>query len=169
MTRRGRRQRAFLFTDIVSSTALLEAIGDRAWQQLVQWHDATLRAEFAAHGGEEVDHAGDGFFVAFQDAGAAVAAAVAIQRRLAAHRRDAGFAPAVRIGVHASDAILDDSAYRGRGVHVAARIAGAAEADQILVSCATMSNLPHAMGESRILTLKGVSEPVEVASVWWRE
>lgn len=162
-------QRAFLFTDIVSSTALLEAIGDRAWQQLVQWHDATLRAEFAAHGGEEVDHAGDGFFVAFQDAGAAVAAAVAIQRRLAAHRRDAGFAPSVRMGVHASDAILDDGAYRGRGVHVAARIAGAAEADEILVSCATMSNLAHAIGESRILTLKGVSEPVEVASVWWRE
>ena len=52
---------------------------------------------------------------------------------------------------------------------LAARIAGAAEADEILVSRATMSNLPHAMGESRILTLKGVSEPVEVAPVWWRE
>ena len=44
-------RRTSLFTDIVSSTALLEAIGDQAWQQLVGWHDAALRAEFAEHHG----------------------------------------------------------------------------------------------------------------------
>jgi class 3 adenylate cyclase len=59
----------FLFTDIVGSTALLEAIGNEAWQDLIRWHDRTLRALFAEHGGEEVDHTGDGFFVAFPDPG----------------------------------------------------------------------------------------------------
>lgn len=51
----------FLFTDICGSTNLLEAIGDAAWHDFVEWHDRTLRALFGEHGGEEVDHAGDGF------------------------------------------------------------------------------------------------------------
>ncbi|HYM65853.1 MAG TPA: tetratricopeptide repeat protein, partial [Patescibacteria group bacterium] len=51
-------QKAFLFSDIVKSTNLVEAIGDDAWVDLLRWHDETLRAIFAQHGGEEVDHAG---------------------------------------------------------------------------------------------------------------
>ena len=53
--------RTFMFTDIVGSTALLEAIGDVAWHDLLAWHDAALRDVFNEHGGEEVDHTGDGF------------------------------------------------------------------------------------------------------------
>src|SRR5207249_4962285 len=41
-----RATRTFLFTDIVKSTALVEAIGDEAWEHLVQWHDETLRSLF---------------------------------------------------------------------------------------------------------------------------
>ena len=40
--------RTFLFSDIVRSTDLLAAIGDAAWSSLLQWHDRTLRAQFAA-------------------------------------------------------------------------------------------------------------------------
>ena len=57
-----RVERTFMFTDIVSSTALLEAIGDDAWSNLVHWHDRNLREQFVLHDGAEVDHAGDGFF-----------------------------------------------------------------------------------------------------------
>jgi class 3 adenylate cyclase len=58
------------FTDIVGSTALLEAIGDNAWSDLRRWHDETLRRCVADEGGEEVDHTGDGFFVSFRRASA---------------------------------------------------------------------------------------------------
>ena len=34
----------------------------RGVADLISWHDRTLRGLFADHGGEEVDHAGDGFF-----------------------------------------------------------------------------------------------------------
>ena len=95
-------RQAFMFTDMIESTSLLEAIGDQAWADVVRWHDQALRALIQEHGGEEVDHAGDGFFVAFPDARNAVDCACAIQRRLAAHRREHGFAPPVRIGVHAA-------------------------------------------------------------------
>ncbi|MEW6272370.1 MAG: hypothetical protein AB1689_24060, partial [Thermodesulfobacteriota bacterium] len=55
----------FVFTDIVGSTALVEAMGDEAWGYLRLWHDRALRACFAQHRGEEIDHTGDGFFVSF--------------------------------------------------------------------------------------------------------
>src|SRR5437667_9171727 len=90
-----RAARTFMFTDIVGSTNLVEAIGDDAWLNLLRWHDQTLRALFAEHGGEEVDHAGDGFFVVFDRSEAAISCAVAIQRTLAEHRRAHGFAPYV--------------------------------------------------------------------------
>ena len=64
--------RTFVFTDIVGSTGLIEAIGDEAWTDLRAWHDRTLRSLITRHGGEEVDHAGDGFFVAFATPDSAV-------------------------------------------------------------------------------------------------
>ena len=90
----GRVRKTFVFTDIVQSTALVEALGDAAWEHLLHWHDQTLRSVFAAHGGEEVKitHEGDGFFLAFDDSLAALSCAVDVQRTLAAHRRAHGFA-----------------------------------------------------------------------------
>jgi tetratricopeptide (TPR) repeat protein len=59
--------RTFMFTDIVGSTPLVEAIGDEAWGHVVRWHDEALRALFVKFEGEEIDHTGDGFFVAFRE------------------------------------------------------------------------------------------------------
>jgi len=162
--------RTFMFTDIVRSTQLVEAIGDEAWADLVRWHDQTLRALFATHGGEEVDHAGDGFFVAFAAARPAIECGVAIQRTLLDHRRKAGFAPQVRIGLHAAEAQKHDGAYRGKGVHVAARIAALAEAGKILASRDTVESAPPGITLSapRSVTLKGLSEPLEVVTLGWQ-
>jgi class 3 adenylate cyclase len=162
--------RTFVFTDIVRSTQLVEAIGDEAWADLVRWHDQALRALFAAHGGEEIDHAGDGFFVAFPSVRPAVDCSVAIQRALLNHRRQQGFAPQVRIGLHAAAAQHRDGAYRGKGVHVAARIAALAEAGEIMASRDTVEITPAGVTLSapRAVTLKGLSEPLEVVSLSWR-
>jgi eukaryotic-like serine/threonine-protein kinase len=162
-------RRTFLFTDIVGSTDLVAALGDEPWRNVVAWHDRTLRALFAAHGGREISNAGDGFFVAFSTPGEAVACAKAIQRSLAAHRRDSGFAPAVRIGIHATKALPVGQGYRGLGVHVAARIAAAASGGEILVSGSTLADLPgEERGAVRSLQLKGIRDPVAVAAVDWQ-
>ena len=98
--RAGERvKRTFVFTDIVGSTPLAEALGDDAWQELIRWHDQSLRSVFNRYGGTEVRQTGDGFFVAFEDPSAAIEAAVGVQRSLAEHRRSHGFAPQVRIGL----------------------------------------------------------------------
>ncbi len=163
--------KTFMFTDIVRSTNLVEAIGDAAWGDLLRWHDTTLRAHFAEHRGTEIDHTGDGFFVAFDDADAALRCAVAIQRRLVEHRRDHGFAPQVRIGIHTTEASEAEGSYRGRGVHEAARIGAIAEGGEILVSEETLTDagLPCEASPPREVTLKGISQPVRVVTLRWQD
>lgn len=165
----GRAGRTFLYTDICDSTALVEAIGDEAWVGLVGWHDRTLRELFGQYGGEEVDHAGDGFFVAFPDATSALACAAAVQRRLAAHRRTNGFAPEVRIGVHAAEASRSVWGYSGKGVHEAARVGALGGPGEIYASLVT-ARLGDGLGysEPKTVMLKGISEPLEVVTIDWR-
>ncbi len=166
----GKQTRTFMFTDIVRSTTLVEAIGDEAWAALLRWHDETLRRLFAAHGGDEANHTGDGFFVAFDDALPAIDCAVAIQRTLAEHRRQHGFALGVRIGVHVGSGTRSGRNYHGKDVHEAARIGSLAGAGEILVSRIALPNsqLRFDVSEPRSIELKGVSNPVEVVAIDWR-
>jgi len=165
-----RARRALVFTDIVDSTRLVETLGDATWESLLAWHDRTLRGCFADAGGEEVNHEGDGFFVAFKDPTAAIECAITIQRTLAAHRRDHGFAPRLRIGVHATVTIERDGDYLGVGVHEAARIGAAAAADEILVSSTAISSAEHrfSIRDSREVQLKGLTTPIEVSTIGWQ-
>ncbi|MFN2431442.1 MAG: adenylate/guanylate cyclase domain-containing protein [Gemmatimonadota bacterium] len=168
---RGQAARTFMFTDIVGSTSLLEAMGNEAWRDLLRWHDQTLRAIVAEHGGEEVSHTGDGFFVGFRDAGAALDCAVAIQRRLSEHRRTHGFAPQLRIGLHRAEAIRRGVGYGGLGVHAAARIAALADGGEILASDEAVADAGaarYAVTAAREVELKGLREPVSVVAVDWR-
>jgi len=165
----AREVRTFMFTDIVGSTALVEAIGDEAWHDLLHWHDQTLRRCIAESGGEEVDHTGDGFFAAFPDARAAIECATGIQRRLADQRRDHGFAPRVRIGLHAAEATRVAGDYEGAGVHAAARIGALAEGGEVLASAETLDGLSDLQTfESREVSLKGFARSVRVVAVDWR-
>jgi class 3 adenylate cyclase len=165
----GQATKTFMFTDIVRSTKLVDAIGDEAWTDLVCWHDDTLRTLFAAHQGEEIDHAGDGFFIAFPTATAAVECAVAIQRKLAEHRRSQGFAPQVRIGLHSAEARQQGGGYRGRGVHEAARISALAEGNEILATAGTIDEpVRFPVSGPRAVELEGVDKPVEVVAIDWR-
>jgi class 3 adenylate cyclase len=168
--RAGERvKRTFVFTDIVGSTPLVEVLGDDAWQELIHWHDQTLRTIFHRYGGTEVRQTGDGFFVAFEEASAAIEAAVALQRSLAAHRRSHGFAPQVRIGLHEARASTRAIDFAGRGVHEAARIGSLAGGGQILASVNTVQSAAtrFPISTPRSVTLKGVSQPVDVVTIDW--
>ena len=162
--------RAFMFTDIVRSTDLIGVIGDDAWEDLLTWHDRTLRSLFAAHGGDVGHPTGDGFFVAFPDARSALGCAVAVQRALAEHRRSEGFSPSVRIGIHAGAATRRGEDYGGAEVHRAARIAalrrGRGPRQPFHVGRGRIGGSVHG---DRDVTLKGFTEPVAIVRVTWRE
>jgi class 3 adenylate cyclase len=163
-TSKRKTMKTFLFTDIVRSTDLLSAMEDRHWANLIRRHDSALRTIFERHGGEVVDHTGDGYFAAFEEPGDAVTAAIDIQ-----HAVDREFPFDVRIGLHTDGALRQAENYRGRGVHTAARIGSAAEGGEILASYETMREVPHfPVANQREITLKGIKDPVPVCSADWR-
>jgi class 3 adenylate cyclase len=161
------RQRTFMFTDVVDSTKLVEALGGDKWRKLLDWHDRRLRELIEEAGGEVIKHTGDGYFAAFLSVNAAFEAAIAIQRALDEHEP---IAPDVRIGVHSGGAFhRADDDYGGQGVHMAARIGALARAGEILVSVESLDGgSPFRLGPPRAETLKGFEEPVELAAVDWR-
>ena len=130
----------FLFTDIEGSTDLLRRLGMDAYDTVLTEHSGILRKALGAPaaGGHEVRVEGDSFFVAFQSAPQAVAAAVAAQRALAAHRFSADAEVRVRMGLHTGEgrpaAAEAGADYVGIDVHRAARIAAAAHGGQIVIS-----------------------------------
>jgi class 3 adenylate cyclase len=115
-----------------------------------------------------VNSTGDGFFVAFETPASAVDAAVAVQKKLAEHRRSTGFAPMVRVGLHTAEANRHGSDYSGVGVHAAARVAALAQGGEIL---ATLDTLDGVSGLStsapREVGLKGIDAAVQVVAVDW--
>jgi class 3 adenylate cyclase len=166
----ARQTKVFMFTDIVMSTNLVELIGDEAWRHLVRWHNETLTALAVAHGGEVVRSTGDGFFMTFDVPSVGVECAVAIQRALEEHRRQHGFAPWIRIGLHQAAATTEGGDWSGVGVHAAARIGALAEGEEIVLSRVTAEAAGAGLRFSapRSAALKGIAEPVEVVSVEWR-
>ncbi len=163
--------RTFMFTDIVDSTRLVEMLGDEQWESLLTWHDRTLRQCFEACAGEEVKHEGDGFFVAFAEPDSALDCACSIQQSLRDHRRDHGFAPRVRIGIHATEATDRGGDYGGRGVHATARIAAAAGPGEIIASREALKAARDNFRthDERPLELKGLAQPIVVATVDWSD
>lgn len=120
-----------LFSDIEGSTELSRRHG-AAYGDLRTEHRRVLREVFTAHRGHEIDAEGDAFFIGFERATDAVAAAVAAQRALVVE----GGVP-VRMGLHTTEPHLHSDGYVGVGVSRAARICAAAHGGQIVLSQAT--------------------------------
>jgi predicted ATPase/class 3 adenylate cyclase len=150
----------FLFTDIEGSTRLMRELGERYTGVLAE-HNRILREAFSRHDGLEVGWWGDSFFVAFVDAGSAVAAAGDVQVALA------GGPVQVRIGIHTGEAVVTDEGYVGLDVNRAARIMGAGHGGQVLLSETTRQLLGENhdlvdLGEHR---LKDLGVPLRLFQV----
>jgi predicted ATPase/class 3 adenylate cyclase len=150
-----------LFTDVEGSTRLARLLGVRYDESLAA-HRRLLREAFTAHGGAEVDTQGDSFFVAFERARDALAAAVAAQHALAAHDWPQGEPVQVRMGIHTGEPELAAAGYyTGVDLTRGARICAAAHGGQVVLSQATR-DLGGEHVEVRDLgdyRLKGVPQP----------
>lgn len=125
-----------LFSDIANSTALNERLGDGRWLTVLEAHNRIVLRQVERRDGHVVKTQGDGFMVAFADPGDAVRAGLGIQRAIGAgrNRRLRRERVAVRIGMHVGVVVPRDGDYFGRNVAMSARVAGAAEAGETLVS-----------------------------------
>jgi class 3 adenylate cyclase len=116
------------FTDIVDSTERAVELGDSRWAELLERHNAVVRAELARFDGKEMDTSGDGFFAIFPDAAHAIDAGNSIRADLRTLDLK------VRIGIHVGDCWMVDDKCTGLAIHIGARIAALARPDEILLS-----------------------------------
>ena len=145
-----------LFTDIVGSTERATQLGDRRWRDLLESHHEAVRAQLIRYRGREVDTAGDGFLAVFDGPARAIRAAQAVieaVKQIGLH---------VRAGVHTGEIEqLSDGGVRGIAVHIGARVAAAADSDEVLVS-SSVRDLVAGSGftfiDRGVHTLKGVEE-----------
>ena len=142
-----------LFTDIVGSTDHLARLGDKAWHDLLARHHAMVRRELAAFRGQEINTAGDGFFATFDGPARGVRCAL----RIHDVARQLGIA--IRAGLHTGEVELHGDDVAGMAVHIAARVAALAGANEALVS-STVKDLVSGSGlrfqERGTHVLKGV-------------
>ena len=117
-----------LFADIAGSTELVAELGDARWRAMLESFYEAVARELGFFRGREVDRAGDGLLAAFDGPARAVRCAAGL-RHVAA-----GLGLRLRCGVHTGECEQDGTMLRGIAVHTAARVAGAAAADEILVS-----------------------------------
>lgn len=158
-----------MFIDIVGSTALNETLGDEAWHHILTEHRTRIREGLTICGGVEVGTAGDGLMVRFDSPPAAVLCAIDIQAQIDEVNRGAGFAPGVRIGIHAGEAVHADSDLLGRVVNLASRVADEASPGEILVTEQVADELgPDVPVDDRGLRpLKGLDRPRHLLAVRW--
>ncbi|MDQ4035742.1 MAG: adenylate/guanylate cyclase domain-containing protein, partial [Chloroflexota bacterium] len=124
---------ALLLADVEDSTGHLTMLGDR-YPRLLAEVRRLLRTATQRAGGHEVDARADEFFAAFSNPGQALDAAVAVQRRFAAHRWTDGRVVRARIGLHVGRPTVSAGGYVGIAVNTVSRIASMGHGQQILAS-----------------------------------
>jgi class 3 adenylate cyclase len=151
-----------LMTDIAGSTDHLYAVGDGAWDQLLDRHRELVREVLERYRGTEIDTAGDGFLTMFDGAARAVQAALEIRAAVRGTGLD------IRAGVHTGEVELVPGGIRGLAVHETARIMALGNAGDILVSSTTRelssgSGLTYEDHGTHLL--KGIPDPQRVFEV----
>ncbi len=167
-----------LFTDMESSTALTQRVGDASAQEVRRAHNDIVRAALAASGGNEIKHTGDGIMASFSGATAALDCAIAIQRGVAEHRSAEPDSPlAVYVGLNAGEPIAENGPdgradLFGTSVDLAKRVCDAAEPGQVLVSdvirqlAAGKQFLFSDRGDT---VLRGFEDPVKLWELSWED
>ena len=162
-----------LFTDMESSTALTQSLGDEKVQELVRAHNTIVREALSAHDGTEIKHTGDGIMASFAGVSSALGCAVAIQKAVAARAADQPDIPlGLRVGLNAGEPMVEEQDLFGASVQLAKRICDHAEPGQIVVSDVVRQ---LAMGKGFLfgdigdVVPKGFEEPVRLYEVRWNE
>ena len=124
----GRVLATVMLTDIVGSTERGAAIGDTAWKEVRERHDAMVRQQLPRFGGRELKQTGDGFLAVFDGPARAVDCAEAVRETI----RELDLE--LRVGIHTGECEVIGDDITGMAVNIAARIGGLAGPSEVLVS-----------------------------------
>jgi class 3 adenylate cyclase len=152
----------FVFADLVGYTVLTERCGDEAAMRVAREFRRVMSLLSDQHGACHVKSMGDGAMIWVPDATQAVALA---ERTLVEVGTRADLLP-VRVGAHTGPAVMHEGDWYGSAVNVAARLAGAAQPNEALVSDSTHAaagaGVWRALRRRDVVGLRGVESPIGV-------
>lgn len=158
---RLRRPPAMCFLDLAGYTRITEERGDEVAAELAGELAGIVARTARDHGGQAVKWLGDGVMFHFKEPRRAVRAAL----RMVRDTPEAGLPPA-HVGIHAGPIVFQDGDYFGRTVNLASRVAGRAQAGQVLVTESVVADSePDAdlvFSSIGAAQLKGVAAPVDL-------
>jgi class 3 adenylate cyclase len=161
------RPHTFLFADISGYSALAELEGDEAAAEVAISFAAKASRLAAEHGAEVVRQIGDAVMVHCQDAAKMIEFGLRLHAELGAEAEDRSLPP-IHAGIHTGPALERAGDWWGTTVNVAARVAAAAGAGELLVTEAAKRAAGERAGTQlsapRALRLKNISAPVSVYS-----
>ncbi|MBK6649160.1 MAG: adenylate/guanylate cyclase domain-containing protein [Betaproteobacteria bacterium] len=164
-----------VFADLVGSTSLFERLGDETASRFVTQLTGALSQVFEQHDGRVVKLLGDGLFVLFPLESDALAACIAIQKRLVDKPIRPGGAGApvqMQMGIESGEVVEIAGDCFGDTVNSAARLADLAGADQILTTQNVYSQLPQTqqalLKSIGPMYLRGKAESSHLYRVEWR-
>ena len=163
----GEKEVAILFTDLVDFSKWALAAGDTAAIELLRVVGLAIEPPVARHDGIIVKRLGDGLMAVFADPAAAVEAALDAHHEMG-RVEVAGHRPRMRAGIHFGRPRILGGDYLGVDVNIAARVAGAASAGQVLISDAARERLgqrPLVIRRRRFFRAKGAPSDLRVFSV----
>lgn len=167
----GARELTVVFTDLVDFSDWALESGDTAAMGLLRAVDDATTPAIEEHGGRIVKRLGDGMMATFPEPEQAVEGTLAAQTAIAA-LEIAGAEPRMRAGAHHGLPRRVGSDYVGVDVNVAARVAQAAKADELLVSNTVCERLDPERFKTRrklLFRAKGAPKDLSVYSVRPRE
>jgi pimeloyl-ACP methyl ester carboxylesterase len=148
-----------LFTDIVGSTQIAAAMGDAAWRDLLDRHNAVVQSQVEAFRGRVVATQGDGVLATFDGPGRAITAARSIHDALIPLGLE------VRSGLHTGEIEIVGDDVAGIAVHIGARVSALAMSGEVLVS-RTVKDLvvgsQVAFEDRGVHTLKGIPDEWQI-------
>lgn len=162
-------QATILFSDIVSSTALVTELGDAAARDIFLQHDKIVRDQILKYGGRELQNLGDGFMLSFESPSSAIKCACDIQKEISKNLPSIK----IRVGINTGEVVRREGRHPfGQAVVVSSRIAAKAKGGQILISDVTKqlasgSKLPFV--ERGRFKPKGFSETIKLHEINWEE
>jgi adenylate cyclase len=163
----GDLELALLFTDLVDFSPWALSAGDVAAVKLLREVGAAVEKAILAHKGRTVKRLGDGLMATFLSSRGAVEAALDAQDSVRRVETD-GYRPRMRAGVHWGRPRKLGGDFLGIDVNIAARVAGAAKADQVLASDAALKLIDMdglRAGKFRRLRADGTPRDMRVATV----
>jgi class 3 adenylate cyclase len=165
---------AVLFSDVVGSTRLYEALGDQRAREIIALCIDLMQAAVEENRGTVIKTMGDEVMATFPSADAALDAAAQIQRTVTTHPalQIDGQPVCVRIGCHYGPVVLESRDVFGATVHTANRMTSQAKSGQIMTTAATVEQLSpewrSSVRQIDIATLKGQGGEVTLFEAIWQ-